>query len=154
MRMDSHDLIDELFAELAIEEQNLVDKEEAAFKANINQEVAAKKYAAVRDMVEEQLGYSPYTKPLDEMPPYIQKDFTDRGLKDFWGRHRFITMNTGDAIVMALSEVDVPVDLGTLAMRLQRGGLEFADIRSINAALIRTKGVKKTDDGKYYIGKD
>jgi len=107
--------------------------------------MAARKYAAVRSLANDVLGYSPYHEdavwgPDEEriLPPERR------------GRYRFLQMRPREAILSALSEQDAELSLQQLDERLQSGGLSLGS-RAINAALMRLSGIEKTARGTYRI---
>lgn len=137
------DVIVGLFTELAKEESALAETDAVFRQARIKFDVASHKYAAVRDMVTEQLGFSPYlTEDATGPWPYETEQ------PELNGFYRFILMKPGDAIVAALKEMNEPLTLQQIQNRLINGRFPYPT-RAINAALMRTKGVVKTDDDKY-----
>lgn len=140
---------DGLLRELAKEEAALFVAELEFGEAEAKFEVASRKYAAVRDMVTKHLGYSPYIKPKEEWPHSAVEQMGGFPLGD----NRFIHMKTGDAVVAMLKETREPVTLEEIVKGLRRGGIRRAETiltRKVNAALMRTSGIEKTDDGKYW----
>lgn len=138
-------LIQALLSELANEEVVLTDVEWQFKEARIKFDVSSRKYAAVRDMVTAQLGFSPYTIPIAGWPK------TGQHLGNELGRHRFLHMKPGDAAVAVLKEVEEPLTLEDIIEKLASGGFRGANIykRIINAALMKTTGIEKNEDGKY-----
>lgn len=121
-----------------------MERTSAAYKA------AAKKFMAIRDLVTEQLGGSPYSEdlPSNEYPTE--------------GRLRFVGMAPGEACSQLLMEVlakDVdqkkPLSLARMLIALRKGGLDEVDSRTINAALMamvkRGEVIKDGDKYKYNI---
>lgn len=136
-----------LLAELWQEETNLVEAEQRLDEARVRSSVASRKYAAVRDMVTEHLEQSPYTKDFNWPPALINIP-----KQPAFGKHRFVHMKPGDAAVAALKEVDDPLALEEIVERVRIGGLRFPSTmlnRMVNAALMKTGGIEKTEDGKY-----
>lgn len=137
-------MIEGLLVELAKEEALVTGAYQELTDARTKYNVSTRKYAAVRDMVTELLGFSPYPKDSVEWPA---KALQLRP-KPF-GKWRFIHMKPGDAAVAALKEVEEPITLDEIVERLLGGGMRLLTPRSINAALMRTSGIEKTEDGKY-----
>lgn len=134
-----------LLAELANEEANFWQAEEQFKEVRAKFQVASRKYAAVRDMVTDQLGHSPYKVERTDWP------LAGRKLGNKLGKHRFTHMKPGDAVIALLKETEEPLTLDEIVERLSDGGFRAARIfrREINAALMKTAGVEKTEDGKY-----
>src|SRR5688572_25984738 len=92
--------------ELAVEEQALLEAFEALRLAQNEVEMAARKYAAVRSLATDMMGYSPYHEDavwgLEEtkMVPAESR-----------GRYRFLQMKPRDAILSALAELDADLTL-------------------------------------------
>lgn len=145
MTRDRSSVTEGLLVELSKEEALLAEAESELAGARVRYNVATRKYAAVRDMVTEHLDSSPYLESCPEWPMEAQKIRPAD-----WGRWRFIHMEPGEAIVAALKEVSEPQTLEEIVDRLSRGRMRLAIPRVINAALMRTSGVGKTDDGKYW----
>ena len=136
--MHSNALTDGLLSELVNEENLLSAARRQLHEATIQYEVAVKKYAAVRDMVTDYLGRSPYkAKDLQWPNGRIPN-----------GHFRFMNMSPGDAIVFALKEVDDAMGLNELLNYLVQGGL-YSDSRKVNAALMQKAGIIKDADDKY-----
>ena len=138
MADENDPIVQGLLKELGQEDKALAEAEKNLREARINFEVSSRKYAAVRDVIAKTIGHNP---------------FSDEQRRIFWttkGRFRFIWMDVGDAIVDALKESDQPMTLEEIVDALTSGGLRVADpTRAVNAALMRTTGVKKSEDGKY-----
>jgi len=114
-------------------------------------DVAQLKYCAIRDAVTRFYGHSPYIREgkLKGRVP-VGDGFAWRE----FGKFRFINMALGDAIVDALIEVEEPMTLLEIIQRLHDGHVSTKPEklrRAVNAALMRTKGIKKTEDGKYMM---
>lgn len=136
-----------LLTELAKEEATLAGADSKLKEARARFDVASWKYAAVRDMVTRHLGDSPYSKGHGLWPQEAIGTLVKTR-----GCYRFIHMRVGDAVVAALKEVKEPMALEHVVQRLADGGIRISPLllrRSVNAALMRTTGVEKTDDGKY-----
>lgn len=134
-----------LLHELALGERALIEADEALRIAQNDFEVAARKYAAVRDLVTDFLGYSPYhedavwaAEEARIVPP------EDRGA------YRFLYLKPRDAIVAALDEQAADLSLEDLDKRLKSGGLDLGK-RAINAALMRLAAVRRTGRGTYQL---
>jgi len=136
-----------LLQEMLREEAASVEADCALQEASIRFEVASQKYCAVRAMVTAHLGYSPYVERK-------QLESVGAGLirSDDIGKLRFMNMKTGDAIVAALKETQKPMTLEEIVERLLDGRILVPKRmlpRAVNAALMRTTGIEKTEDGKY-----
>jgi hypothetical protein len=129
---------------LAAEERALHEAAERQRIAQNDFEMAARKYAAVRSMVTDFLGYSPYVDGA------VWPSETARILPaERRGGYRFLQMKPREAILAALEETP-EATLEELAELLKTGGLELG-LRVINAALMRTAGVVKTGLGTYRL---
>ena len=139
--MSSQDdpIVKGLMKELGKEDLVLTDAGWKLRDAQVGFEVASQKYAAVRDVVARHLGYAPDEKTARR----YGVEFVSKG------RYRFIHMATGDAIVAALREADEPMKLHEIANAMMKGGLRHVGLRTVNAALMNTAGVGKTEDGGY-----
>jgi hypothetical protein len=138
-----------LLDELAKEEDALEKADELYVEAKAKFDVATRKYAAVRDMVTNHLGYSPYEKGKLFWRVPMGDGFTHKN----FGRYRFMYLSAGEAIVRALDEVDEALNLTEITVRLRSGGVSIDEmpVRAINAALMKTNRVVKTEDGKYQL---
>ncbi len=150
MKFADKEFIESFLDELAKEETALELADIAFAEANARQMVASEKYSAVRDMVIKRIGTSPYGS---DSVPYWQTAVSKANLRSP-GRHRFTKMAMGDAVVAALKEVKEPITLDEITERLITGGsnsVVFGSInkRVVNAALMKTAGIIKTEDGKY-----
>ena len=133
-----------LLGEMANEEKALAAADGGLQAAKARFDVASRKYAAVRDMVASYLGRSPYQK---EYGPVFAKHALYEP-----GRYRFIHMKPGDAVVAVLKEAEQPMSLEEIVEQLLGGHIRISEnilTRSVNAALMRTSGVQKTEGGKY-----
>jgi hypothetical protein len=140
MTSRTDDIVKGLMAELAHEDQVLVEAGDALQQAEVRFEVASQKYAAVRDVVATYLGRPPCNSDAVHYGVFFRSN----------DRYRFIHMTPGDAIVAALRDSDEPMALHEIANALMGGGLRVPDMmRAVNAALMKTGGIEKTEDGKY-----
>jgi hypothetical protein len=137
-----------LIKELLKEEEALLQAAFAWREARTQYQVASRKYAAVRDLATAQLGYTPYSKPLHELIG-AEAFQTHSGKFPTEGRYRFIHMAPGNAVVEVLRESEEPMSLEQIVEVLQHGGFQEASPRMINAALMNTAGVVKTEEGLY-----
>jgi hypothetical protein len=146
---DSDLVLSELLTELASQEHQLMDMEKEYLQAQSRFEMASRKYATVRDMVIEHLGFSPYfSGNWVFWPAEIEES-----VKANKGKYRFIHMDAGEAVVAALSEVEGALTLEEIWERLRSGGFNKdykIDMRTVNAALINTSRIIKKD-GKYEL---
>lgn len=134
-----------LFQELATQEKALNDAQEVVRLARNDLEMATRKYAAVRSLVTEVLGYSPYHE--DAVWATEGAAIVPSGQR---GHYRFLQMKPREAIIAALAEQGAELTLPQIEERLRSGGLELG-LRAINAALMRTAGVLKTARGTYRL---
>lgn len=139
-----------LIDELAKEEISLIEIHSEYARVRVKYNVASRKYAAVRDLVAGHLGHSPYIESV-QWPPKSLIEISNRGKT--LGQFRFIHMKAGDAVVAALKEVEEPRTLDEIMVILSNGGFGLTITRMVNAALMRTSGIEKTDDGKYLYKK-
>ena len=130
-------IIQGLLVELLHEEDLLSDAASALKEAQIRFEVASQKYAAVRDVVARHLGRNP------------RKEWVSQQVRELSGRFRFIHMIPGNAVVAALAEAQEPMSLEQIVELLRAGTFRGASPRVVNAALMGTSRVEKTEDGKY-----
>ena len=144
MTQASGALMQGLLDELVSEELNLGAVAHDLALTRNKWEVAGRKYAAVRDMVITQLGKSPYVLEGTEWPrghgfdhPYVR------------GAFRFLHMNVGDAVVLALQESEQPLTLDQLVEKL-KDGRGYPVPRAVNAALMQKAGVKKDEEAGTY----
>ena len=140
MDSENYPVVYGLVQELTREDKALVEADMALYNAQIRFEVASQKYAAVRDVVARHLGRNPHSKGVES--EYDVKFPSN-------GRYRFIHMSVGDAILDALKESEEPMTLEQIAEVLWNGHLRPVAPRIVNAALMRTTGVKRTEDGRY-----
>ena len=131
-----------LLEELLAMQQDVSWKDSVINKALVEYRVSLRKYAAVRDAIMEMIGRSPYSKDVEWPDPSALP-------KTIHGRYRFALMKPGDAIVEALREDPVPKTLDEIVTILRGGRMTPAEPRTVNAALMNTKGVEKTAEGKY-----
>ena len=138
-----------LLDELLNGEQKLMEAQSALRAAQAKFDIESRKYAVVRDILTERLGHSPYSHTRFQERAHRLALFE---IDKKYGRFRFIHMPIGNAVVAALQEVDEPLTLEAIVKRLRDGGIRGSGSflnRAVNAALMRTGGVVKTEDGKY-----
>jgi hypothetical protein len=136
---------DALIIELAKEEAEVAEADRKLQLARMEFDLATRRYAAVRDYVTGRLGSSPYLVTVKWPEPYTKHTA-------YRGRYRFVHMEPGDAAIAALKETDTSMSLEEIVARVLNGGLRMEGVpvsRVINAALMRTSGIEKTEDGKY-----
>lgn len=114
-------------------------------EARVGHDIAARKYAAMREAVRERLGASPYADNV-----WWPLHYSDEGdeIEGAVGRKfplRFVRMKFGDAILEILNDSELPLSLEEIADALNAGGMYVKDMRTVNAALINTKGVQKIE---------
>lgn len=135
-----------LLQALRLDEAELAKAHQAYLAAYSAWDVAGRRYAAMREAVRERIGQSPYAKGV-EWPQLSGNAHVEDMLRR--GRFRYIRMDVGEAVVEVLQEADEPLDLGRIVPALRDGGLVVRDARTVNAALINTKGVKNLQNGTY-----
>jgi hypothetical protein len=140
MSTKENGIIEGLLVELLHEEDILSEAALALQQAQIRFEVTSQKYAAVRDVAARHLGRNPGKEWVKE-PGGIFRELS--------GRFRFIHMTPGAAVVAALTEAEEPMSLEQVVEALRAGGFRGALPRVINATLMGTTGVEKTEEGKY-----
>jgi len=147
--IDIDDPLDcELIEEFAGEDQRLEQADAAMKRARMQFEMAAAKYAAIRDVVRKRIPVNPYWGPV-----------TSRGTRlpfPTGGRFRFINMTIGAAAILALQLAREPITLEDLSTTLRAGGLHRSasfDLRTLYATLTNHKSVAKTGDDppKYHL---
>ena len=130
--------------ELEKDEATIAEAAEAYESAKAQLDVGLRRYIALRDFIQEQLGESPYTRWHEWPESTIRAQ--DRG------RFRFTGMTVGDAVFQVLQEEanSTPQDpwlpLSDIISRLTRGGLGFPELvqaRAVNAALLKMNGVSR-----------
>lgn len=147
----SETFIQGLLDELTNREERLTEANSALREARAKFDVEARSYAVIRDILTEHLGHSLYAHSEYSMKSQRLAYFE---LDKKRARFRFIQMEVGEAVLAALQEVDKPLTLEEIVQRLQSGGMHRryeSLIRAVNAALIRTSGIMKTEDGKYAL---
>ena len=118
-----------LLGELKAEEGKLGERYDEYREARSSYEVAGKKYAAVRDMVIQELGYNPYG--VEQFPWPKGKSLSSRiGIGGF----RFLYMRPGDAVAKVLKEATDPMTFEEINDQLEIGELRIT-LRRVNAAL-------------------
>jgi hypothetical protein len=149
--------VGEALKELAKEEEALIKADNDLGRAVARYRIAAKRYAAVRDVVEEMLdGVSPYAEkaPIRNWPSAPSDDTVPWFESHNFGRYRYLFKSVGDAVYEALCDAEESRTLAQLVDNLKKGGLVNADARTVNASLLNMKGVEKTADGKYQVATD
>lgn len=140
MTSRTDDIVRGLMRELRDEDEALMKAALLLERAEVVFEVASQKYAAVRDVVAGYLGRPPCSSDAKHYGlAFRSKD-----------RYRFIHMAPGDAVVAILKDADEPMELNEIARVMAMGGQQTPlSLRTVNAALMNTAGVEKTEDGKY-----
>ncbi|MGA9047649.1 MAG: hypothetical protein WB588_01495 [Dehalococcoidia bacterium] len=141
-----------LLNELLALEDKLSEIYQRFKKDQAEYEIASRKYAAMRDMVTKYLGHSPYDAPEPDFGGLSIMAEDPAGGPGLYGGFRFIYIPIGKAVISALREAGEPLSLEEIVKRLQNGGVERDEsslTRAVNAALIKTKGIAKTKEGKY-----
>ena len=129
---------------LANEEALLAQAHETLIKAEAEFEIAATKYAALRDLSLE-CGDGPYTGDGYKLPAM-------RALTSPYG---LINMAAAMAIKMVLAQAEEPVTLDELYERARAGGWNLGStgrtLRNFNAALMKMTEVEKLKGEKYRL---
>lgn len=123
---------------LVVEDKALIEARRQLNHAQTEYKVASHKYAAVRDLAAAHLGRNPYA---DEDSRHY--NFPSEG------RYRYLLMSPGDAAAQVLQESGSYLTLDEIAEALRDGGLKSVDSRTVHAALMQGKNVKKSSDGRY-----
>lgn len=92
-------------------------------------DVAAIQFGALRDEAYGRLGGDPY-----RVGEWQEK-------RDGRGTFRYVRMNPGWAVVEVVADADEPVTAGQIRVRLRRGGLA-SDLRTINAVVQGSKEIE------------
>lgn len=149
----SKSLIRKYLEELAVDESAITEAAEAYEAAKSAIDVRLRRYIALRDYVTEKLGQSPYSEGVEWPEPYEAYDAYGERIER--GRFRFSGMSVGDAILEVLEEEAIasPDDpwlpLQSIIERLSLGGLGFPEPvqgRAVNAALLKTSGITRSQD--------
>lgn len=155
-----------LIREILRAEIEVTDKYEALTDAQTDFDVASLKYAALRDILEGRWGQSAYRVNKIGLWP----DGTD--IIANLGRWRFIHKRLGQAVIEVLQDFDMIMDIGgdipedspergmelsAISQDLTNGGAQPTNpsqglsLRAVNAALMNTNRIQKTEDGKYRL---
>ena len=114
-------------------------------------DLAARRYAAVRDMVEEMNGgKSPYDSECGLPLWAALPEGAPHSAASSFGRYRYLFKPVGDAVREALEDVGQPIDISNLVKLLREGGLS-TDARAVNASLLNMKGILRTPTGHYSL---
>ena len=159
-----------LMREMVQAEFALNESYEVLLEAQTGFEVASLKYAALRDILEGRLGRSPYLPhvPWPDDIPELLDPFS-------YGRWKYIHKRIGQATVEVLQNREALLEGGVRVLEtgndnpgkemgltaicgeLAWGGLEppktniLPNPRAVNAALINSNHVQKTEDGRYFL---
>ena len=131
-----------LLAALRGDEDALKSANDDLTAAQSQYDIVSRRYAAMRVAVRQRLGVSPYSERVKWPRPELPQHYPGRG----FGQFRFVHMKVGEAVVEALQESKKPLNLDQLVDVLSEGGLYVRDMRTVNAALINTPGVKKVEE--------
>ena len=148
-------MIEKYLVELGKDEKNIAEAGEAYESAKARLDVGLHRYVALRDFVAKQLGRSPYSHGV-MWPTQLQDDVPEPG------RFRFTGMSVGTAITEVLTESEDWLLLAEIIKRLSAGGLGFPEpvqARAVNAALLKTSGVKRSKNRHgeviyYFVAKE
>jgi len=138
-----HVVDDNLIQVLKAEDEALVQAEYRLEQAQADWELISARYAAVRDVVTERVGRSPYIigEPKVDFPSN--------------GAYRFIHMSMTDAVLQLLEESGGSFrSVDSLTEELRGGGLDVSDARSVNAglqALYRRGAIVRDANGQYAL---
>ncbi len=137
-------LADGLLKEMAEAESGVFDAYTALADARTQYQIAARKYAALRDVAGEILGTHPYD-PKIEWPAAAKKAMASKELGGF----QFIYMPVGRAIIYALQAAENPLTLEELYATLHKGEA-ITSLRAVNAALMKLANVEKVGETYRY----
>lgn len=136
---------------LADREKSLQTAHADVIAARARYIVAVRSYAATRDLFKDIFGESLYGDACDYRP-LMERQVPDSG------RFRFVAMDPGEAVKEILADAQHPMSLSEIALGLRRGGFgldedagAIVSRRGVNAALMRTAGITKTDDDLYEL---
>ena len=136
----------EVAKELVKQEQALIHAEEAVDRTVTLHRLAAKRYAAVRDMASDMLGgkdpYSPHSG--FDIQLLVSGDTPNLG------HYRYLFKTVGEAVHAALADAVQPMSIQDLVTVLGNGGLRV-DARAVNASLLNMRGVHKSPEGLYSL---
>lgn len=134
--------------ELQSADTAITTAELALRQAQATFDMASRKYAAVRDIAMERLGFDPYADGHTSHTIGVGGPTLNLPSE---GRFRFMFMAPGIATVLVLREKGA-LSLGEIAAWLRAGGFGQVDDRVINAALLKPPdGVVKQADGRYAL---
>ena len=139
-----NDVTAAMVGELQRQDAEMAEASREMRLARIRYDIVSSKYQAVRDLIQDRTGRSPYADPVFfDFPEFVSE-----------GRFRFVGMSPGDAILQVLKDSKIAMTPDEIGDMLRGGGLGLMP-RSINAALMQMKGVGKTADEKYmYVPED
>jgi hypothetical protein len=137
-------LADGLLKEMAEAESGVFDSYMALQSARTRYQIAARKYAALRDVAGEILGAHPYD-PSIEWPADALKAMDGKERGGF----QYIYTPVGRAILYVLQAAENPLTLEEIYSALYRGELTTS-MRAVNAALMKLANVEKVGETYRY----
>ncbi len=135
----------EALRELAKEEGVLAEADDNMGMALSRYRIAAKRYPAVRDVIEEMLnGRSPCASVtnIDLPEPSAPDGDYPWSNSTHFGRYRYMFKSIGDAVYEVIRDAEEPLAVVELVSALKLGNLDVT-ARSVNALLLNLKGVEK-----------
>src|SRR3990172_1954911 len=148
----SKTMLDRYLTSLSEDEQLIATAADAYERAKVDMEVILKRYVSLRNHVAEQIGKSPYSHDVHWPENIFELQYTPDRIEVKRGRFRFSDLPVGDAVAEVLREryeqdPDEPwMNLTRIIEVLSEGGLGFPEpvqARAVNAALLKTSGVKR-----------
>ena len=144
--------IAEVIVELVRQEEAVAEADRTLDLARGRYELAAKRYAAVRDAVYAMLETNPYGDPseIGTCPDDPSNPGEPYFANPNFGQYQFLYKTVGEAVIEALECSTHPLTLNELTAELRDGHLD-TDARAVNASLLNMKGVEKSPDNTYRI---
>jgi hypothetical protein len=143
-----------LYEEMITAEAAVLDADKVLDDALDRFEVTTRKYSAIRDALAKYAGCNPYSKQFLKQVKPLDSTWGKIVSGKTFGSYRFINIPIGNAVIIALQEMQEPLTLEQIVKRLHSGGIQKSEkdlVRPVNAALMRTKGIVKTEEGKYKL---
>ncbi|MCH8206397.1 MAG: hypothetical protein IH956_05275 [Chloroflexi bacterium] len=138
-----------ILADLRHEEKRLADAERAVQEAAAHYRIAESHYVAIRDFARQSFGRTPYSTHFIEQWGPDGANLLIGGDDPSFGKYRFRGMKVGDAIVEYLTVSGGDRDIDQIIAALSEGGMRNASRRPINAALMNTTGIVRTEGPDY-----
>ena len=126
-----------LLVEVNQAEQALAQAKQRLIETQAAHDVAAVKFAALRDAATE------HFSPFEDNNPYLHPEqWPTRG--DDWGKFKFARMNAGEAAVLVLMATGKRLTAYEIMHEINTGGGRV-DMRALNAALQQRNGIVKAE---------